>query len=343
MVLMLFCNNTVRANNEILVIHSWHDILWDRLWELGLSEKLGDQYQLTRMDIDAMRLSDEQRTKRVEEIWKYYLKLQPGLVILGDDVALKEFGWRLENLTPTVYLGINHNPRKYFTDGLIPENITGVIERPLYRRAVHLLVDLLPAGSKRLMLINDSPVELGSVTDINEIFRGSTSVRVENIDIDLHIATSWEQWQETVLNAKNNGYDAILFDSRYLLRDASNRYVEPEPGVVRWMARNSPVPIFNFYEDSIGPGLSTGGWVVSGYEIGRIAADFVIQIMNGKKPGELPPYHFNHGEYIFSREQLEYWNIQLPDAIKENAKFAEDTHKLYVFSCEHYPDSICYQ
>ena len=327
---------------SILVIHSWHDILWDRLWEKGLNDKLAAKYRLVRFDLDAMRVSSKQLLLNADKAWDIYTELKPSLVILGDDAALKMMGMRFADTLPVVYLGINNNPRNLI-GSIVPSNITGVMERPLYERALRHIVKLLPPNSDKILFLNDSQQTGASVTNISDIFRGKSNTKVGNVTIELVVTNVWETWQQAVMNAKSSGYDAILFDSRYLLFNTKGTYVEPETGVIRWMAKHSELPMFNFYEDSIGPQLSAGGWVLSGYGIGSTAANIVLDILeNGKQPKDIYPVDYKKGEYIFSRVQLKRWGIELPSEIKNTATFAEDMHQLYNFDCNNYPESICF-
>ncbi|WP_108650111.1 ABC transporter substrate-binding protein [Dongshaea marina] len=329
---------------NILVIHSWHDILWDRLWEKGLEDQLGDKYNLIRIDLDAMRSSPEQLKQHADEAWKLYESKNPKLVILGDDVALKVMAMRFANTVPVVYLGINNNPRKLIGQNL-PTNFTGVLERPIYIRAMKNIAKILPAGTQKILVLNDSPVKgTAVVTNLGKAFAGKESIKMGKATAVLKVATTWEAWQKAVLSAKKDGYDAILFDSRYILHDKDGKYVEPEPGVIRWMAKHSPVPFFNFYEDSIGPGLSTGGWVISGINHGKAAAVIVKKILDDHIPPEkIKNVYYNEGEYIFSRTQLKKWGLTLPPAIAKEATYTEDLHDLYKFDCKNFKDSVCFE
>jgi len=327
----------------ILVIHSWHDILWDRLWEKALQDQLSEKYHLVRYDLDAMRVTPQQLIKNTSTAWAMYQSLKPSLVILGDDAALAALGQKFANTLPVVYLGINNNPRTLI-GSIVPANITGVIERPLYERALRHIVKLLPLDADKILFLNDAEQVGASVTNISNIFKGNTETQVGNVTIELHVTSEWEAWQQAVINAKSSGYDAILFDSRYLLFDKNGTYVEPEPGVIKWMSTNSELPLFNFYEDSIGPNLSTGGWVISGYGIGLAAATIVKEILEQDKlPKDIYPVNYRKGEYIFSRTELKKWGIKLPDAILKKSVFAEDLHQLYYFDCKDYPNSICFR
>jgi hypothetical protein len=109
------------------------------------------------------------------------------------------------------------------------------------------------------------------------------------------------------------------------------------------MSRFSPVPIFGFYEDSIGPDLAVGGWVVSGTEMGLIAGELSLKLLSGTNSNSsyFPIYNDN-GQYMFSRTQLNKWQIVLPEDIQSNAIFVEDRDTLWQFDCTKFNDSICY-
>ena len=94
-----------------MVIHSWHDILWDRLWKKALHDKLGQKYDLIHFELDAMRSDSEQLLVNVNKAWHLYKSIKPDLVVLGDDEALRLMGMRFADELPVVYLGINNDPR----------------------------------------------------------------------------------------------------------------------------------------------------------------------------------------------------------------------------------------
>jgi len=340
---LLLLGSPALALPRVLVVHSWHDILWDRLWEQGLNSQLAARFELVRFDLDALRLAQPQLQQRVEQAWTQYQTLAPALVILGDDVALRELGPRLSDTqTPVVYLGINHNPRKYLSKTNGP-HFTGIIERPLYERAIRQIAQLFPERSTRVLLLNDSQPGEEDVTDLMRIFGGNPSAKIQGLTIDLKVTRSWEQWQQWVLSSAEDGYDVLLFDSRYRLRNQAGTYVEPEAGVVRWMSQFSPLPLFSFYEDSVGPQLAVGGWVISGFDMGVAAGQLALELLEGSSPEQQRfPIFFDQATYLFSQTQLDRWQIRLPDAIRAQAQFAEHLHPAYQFDCASYSASICY-
>ena len=84
------------------------------------------------------KVPKSEHEKRGQEALKFVNKINPVLVILGDDAALKFVEPTLEkNKIKTVYLGVNNNPRAYFDTE--PKYVTGVLERPLIRRVLFKL------------------------------------------------------------------------------------------------------------------------------------------------------------------------------------------------------------
>ena len=70
-------------------------------------------------------------------------------------------------------------------------------------------------------------------------------------------------WQEAVLNAKKNGYEAIFIGLYHTLVDDDGKHVS-EQTVLEWTSAHSPVPLFCFWEFSVGTGKAIGGLVLDG-------------------------------------------------------------------------------
>jgi len=317
---------------NILVIHSWHDILWDRLWCRGLNNILANDYNLIRYDLDAMRKDEKEVKKRA----KYSLELAKQYnavgIVFGDDMALKHAGPLFEGSSyPSVYLGINFSPRKYL-DYSKASNFTGVLERPLYKTSFKKILKIFNNKSVNVLLLSDSPLGKEDVTDLAKLFKNSSKIKIFNSTLEFQVQDSWEKWQKAVLDAPANGYDAIFVGSRYILRDKNSKYIEPETEVLSWMNKNSKLPFFGFFEDGIGPKLYIGGWVLSGIEHGESAGNIMKDILlHGKNPADINPIYHDKGQYIFSKKMLEKYKIKLPKEIEEQTEFIEDRHDLWNF------------
>ena len=317
---------------NILVLHSWHDILWDRLWGKGIHNILGKDYNLIRYDFDAMRQDEKELKRRAVFSWELAKKYNVVGIIFGDDQALNYAGPLFQGQKcPGVYLGVNFSPRKYL-DYTKASNITGVLERPLYKTAIKKLFKIFPKTPKKVLLMSDSPLGKEDITDLAKLFSKGKTVTIFNTKLDFKVADTWEKWKETTINAKKEGYDYIMVGSRYILKDKDGVYIEPEIHLLKWMTENSEIPVFGFYEDGVGPEFHVGGWVLNGLKHGETAGKMMLDILQkGVKPSDLNPIFYNFGEYIFSRKLLKKYNLLLPKNIEEKVEYIEDRHDLYDF------------
>lgn len=320
---------------KLLLVHSWHDVMWVRIWEDGLRKELKDQYELKKIYLDCLRLSPEEFNKKADEAWSFYRKWKPDGVIIGDDYALKLLGPRLETVkTPVVFIGVNNNPRKFIS--MKKKHITGVLERPNYRRMFHNLINhVFPKKTKKVLFLSEvSPLGTEELyaTDTRQIFVGNLHYEYKGVRFEMVIKKKWSEWKDQILNAKKRGYDILMYDSRYFLKDEKGKYIEPEAALMKYINDHSPIPAFGPHNDSIGPQLGAGGWVLSAMKIGQLGGKIVNDIFqNGKDVRTIRPIYFEDHEYIFSRGQLKKWNIKLSKEILNKVSYVEDMYDFYKF------------
>lgn len=317
----IFPTGLFAAEKEtILVIGSYHaEYPWEISYREGLRELLAYKYDLESFYMDTKRLPSSEHEKMAQKAWEKYQEIKPVLVILGDDNALKYLTPRFSKTeTPVVYLGINANPRDY--GAFDKENITGVLERPLVKRSVSILKRMIqPEPKKALVLFDSGPTSEASVA---EAFGGKTTLVVNGIETELKLIGKWDVWENTVLKAKGDGYDAIFTGLFHTIRDAQGKHVSDEK-VLEWTVKYSPLPPFAFWDFIVGSDKAVGGFVLSGKAQGKEAAKLALRILRGKSPGEIPPVIGKRGEFIFSRSQLKKWNLTVPTDILSLTKFTE--------------------
>ncbi|WP_108651181.1 ABC transporter substrate-binding protein [Dongshaea marina] len=301
----------------ILVIESYHDgYPWDKSYKKALQEYLGKEYQLNYFEMDTKRLPKSLYEKRADLAWKKYQELKPVLVVLGDDNALNYLGPKLiETSTPVVYLGINNNPRDYIPLG---RNITGVLERPLLKRAIVDIRRTYPNTESVLVLFDSGTTSQASS---QEVFQGRSEIKLLGLKISLKFIGDWSVWQETVLEA-NKHYDVMVIGLYHTLIDDEGLHV-PAEKVIRWTSEHTPIPPFAFWDFEVGADKALGGMVLSGYEQGKEAAAIAREILAGKAPSRISPRTAEKGYYLFSRTQLKKWRTNLPASIVSKAKFVD--------------------
>nr|WP_255491038.1 ABC transporter substrate-binding protein [Spartinivicinus marinus] len=255
---------------------------------------------------------------RADKAWKVIQAIDPLLIFLGDDNALEYLSHRLSKTKyPVVYLGINSNPRN--TGIYKYKNITGVLERPLLKRSLLNAKNIYPRLTKALILFDDSTTSHHTIKDF---FQNKPVQKIGNIDTHLLISNNIELWKKTVSAAKQNGYQAIWSGLYFTLHDKDGLHIKSSE-VINWLSTNTPLPLFAFWDFSVGKDKAIGGLVMTGKSQGLAAAKIAKKILNGTKPENILPQISPKGEFIYSKSQLAKWNITLPDSIRQNTTFIE--------------------
>jgi ABC-type uncharacterized transport system substrate-binding protein len=313
MLLLSFLALSKQASaTDILVVESYHqEYSWDASYKRALIETLGDQYSLDFFQMDTKRLPASVHSEQAEKAWQIYKQKRPRLVILGDDNALKYLGPKLakENV-PVVYLGINNNPRSYFETA--PSNFTGVLERPLFKRSIASLAKILKPRPKKILVLFDGGTTAKAA--VNEAFDGDIGINVFGVSAKLRLIKSWVEWKVQVSHAREHGYDAIIMGLYHTITDVHGKNI-PADQVMTWTVDNSKVPLFSFWDFSVGKGKTAGGLVLSGEEQGRLAGSIAGQVLTGSEPSKIYPKTAEQGRYLFSKSMLNHYGVSLPDSI----------------------------
>ncbi len=302
-------------SEKIMIIGSYHDEYpWQQEYKNALINNL-DNYEIYSFNLDSKRLELKDVMIKVQEAINFVDEINPDIVLLGDDNAFSYLADEIiyRNID-VVFLGINENLRDYYAKR--PDRVTGVLSRPYYKRAI-LSIDNILSPAKNILILFDSSSTSQKI--IEENFIGVE--KVYDIDIHTEVIYSFSEWKR-VIEASKNGYDAIIIGSYQKIKD-NNIYIDGEE-LMRWTSENTPLPIFSFWAFGVGADMSIGGLVVSGETQGVEASKIIKMILEGgKKPKEIFPISVLGGKYIFSRRQLEKWDLILPKDISDITEFRE--------------------
>ena len=318
--LLLLAISTASLADErtILVVESYHaEYAWDQSYLSGLNTALGDGYKIINMQMDTKRQPKSLYQHQADLAWQKYLEIKPDLVVLGDDNALKFLGPKfLETSTPVVYLGINNNPETYIPSG---RNITGVLERPLFDFNISMINELVVPKPKSILVLFDH----GTTSNASVVgaFQGKPRVIMDDTEVNLQMIGNWDIWQQTVRDAKNRGYDAIVIGLYHTLFDKSGNVAADE--VMKWTSENTPLPLFGFWDFSVGEDKTIGGFVLSGKEQGKAAAAIAKDILKGTAPESIAPVIGKEGAFVFNRKQLDRFGITLPAKIEKATNWVQ--------------------
>ena len=307
------------AKPLVLILESYHQgFAWDACYTRGIRAVLGDCCRIEKFEMDTKRLPETAYAAQADKAWQKIQTLRPDLVISGDDNALRLVGPKLANRNiPLVFLGINQDPKSYFNNTL-PANVTGLLERPLMLRNISGIHQWLPQA-RRLLVLFDT--ETTSRIAAREVFRNQASLTLSGLRVDLKLVGQWQDWQRTVREAKQSGYDAIAVGLYQHVFD-QQKNVDADT-VLRWTSQNSTVPLFGFWDFAVGRDKTIGGLLLGGEAHGREAGEIAKAILNGQRPADIPPKVGTRGQLIFSRSQLARFGIRLPQAVAAMASYVD--------------------
>ncbi len=305
------------GRKTVLVIESYHSSYqWDKDYTRAIRDVLAEKADLEFFQLDTKRLAFAEHARRADQAWQTYLRIKPDLVILGDDNALKYLGQRFAGTrTPVIYLGINNNPRNYFSG--LPKNITGVLERPLLRRSIVHMREIMADRLSRVLILFDDGTTARTL--LKEEFQDGNLSSVGPVAVDIRLIGSLGEWRDAIVTAPEHGYDAIVVGLYHTITTADGRHV-PEQEIITWSSDHATVPLFAFWKFAVGRHMTAGGLVLDAYVQGKMAATIAGRVLAGEPPPSLPQSS-GDGQFVFSRSQLMRWQLNLPEDIFEQSIF----------------------
>jgi len=314
LILTLFLVSAATAQEKtIMVVNSYHaEYPWVKAHNDALKNKLAGKATISFHYLDAKRQPLKEARKNADTIIASLNEKQPDIVVLADDFALKEMGIPImQRGIPVVFMGINGNPRHYLGPMTLA---TGVLERPLLKRSIAYIKDILREKLHKCLILFDNKTTAKVI--VETVFLNRYSSTFSTIDTDIKLHSTFAQWKKSVMNAKENGYDVIILGLYHTLKDDEGNHV-PDEEVANWTSAHSPVPVFGFWDFSIGKNKAIGGLVLSGAPQGVEAANIINKILSGQNPQMIQPVTAEHGRFVFSKSGLRSWAIILPEYFRD--------------------------
>ncbi len=301
-----------KTGKKVLLIFSYHPKYpWVIEETRGAEDILEDKgVEIEKFYLDTKRKTGAEWKKKVSE--DAVLKIEefkPDLVIVFDDnacelVAMKYAGKAL----PFVFCGMNGDPED---DGFPTENIAGVVERQHINGTIDLLKQLVPTVKKVAIISDNSPTSHGFVTRIEK-----TALPVEISEC--YTTDDFDAWKAKVKELQSE-VDAIGLFVYHTIKDPEKEgeVSLPPEDVLSWTLRHNKLPEFAFLDFTVRAGALCG-ITLSGYEQGKAAAEIAIEILDGKKPADVPIKCPEEGKPIVNKRRAEELNITVPtDIINE--------------------------
>ncbi|MCJ2163412.1 MULTISPECIES: ABC transporter substrate binding protein [unclassified Pseudodesulfovibrio] len=300
---------SLAEQRTVLIVYSYDEgLAWTRQCDKGIREALPGDVSIERLFMDTKRIPQEKFISRAEMVVKEFRRIQPDLVMVSDDTALRLVGPEIAATgVPVVYFGINGNPRDYFVS--LPKNVTGLIERIPLLHWVRILFDIIPEADSLLVLMDTSPT---ADAIIKSSFRGRDWIEFEEKTVGWKKATDWADWQRSVLESES---EIILMPIYHSLKNENGTHI-PYDEVVSWTSKNSPVPVFATQDYAVGDQGVIGALVVFGEEHGRLAGVIAKKILDGISVLDLSTADDQHGIMYFNPKGLKRFDIHLPKAFE---------------------------
>ncbi|MBN2513911.1 MAG: hypothetical protein JXB18_13320 [Sedimentisphaerales bacterium] len=205
---------------------------------------------------------------------------RPDVIIAVDDNAMEYVGNPLVQAgrIPVVFCGINTNPSHY---GYPVANLTGVIERPLFKESIALF---------RKLTARQDPLRLVVLSDDSETSRYTLDYMKTQVEPGVEVA-KWimpqtrQEWQKAVLDSQHADAIAVYLYHTVLQSTDSRMVCEPRD-LMKWTVEHSRVPIIGFLNFAVNDG-SLCGVLESGVEQGCLAGQFANRILSGDSPGSM--------------------------------------------------------
>ncbi len=292
----------------ILIIESYHpEYSWDKNYIQAFDDQFLGTHNIEVTYLDTKRIGKSEFAASADRVMKVFHRIKPDLVVLGDDNANLLMIPRLNDTNvPVVFLGVNSPLSKLNLDK--HKNVTGVLERPLYVETIkHIRKVMKPVPKKMLVLMDNSTTMQAAV---NETFGDARSANIRRTDIDIVLTNDETVWKKAITDALVNGYDGIVLGTYHTIRNGDDEYAAPNQ-LINWAHHRSQVPLFAFWDLAVGQGMAAGGYVVSGYDQGRLAARLSHFILKGVPVSDLKPFVSKVGRYVYSKSAMKKWNIKL--------------------------------
>ncbi|HSW61866.1 MAG TPA: ABC transporter substrate binding protein [Dissulfurispiraceae bacterium] len=324
----LFAEYAVSADpgvrQEVLILHSYSpDYEWTRSEQSGINsvfEPLALRYKVRIEYLDSNHHPNLMHGALLRQLYRQKYATSPFQVIIATDNEALEFLRKNRNAlfpgVPVVFCGVNG-----YEPGMIQglSNVTGIAEDNDFLSLFNLILRLHP-HTKRIVLygVPDDPSHIANVALIRKLlpeFRQDVAVEVRE----------FPNIEAGILDAK-----ALPADSIVLMVGGMRNVAGVGINLQRANELMSPeitVPVYTAWDFGVNHG-AVGGFVTSGFEQGRLAAETALRILQGERADTIPVFRHSANYYLFDYRQLSRFGIRT-DMLPAGARILNEPEKGY--------------
>jgi ABC-type uncharacterized transport system substrate-binding protein len=271
----LFSCKTADSTKIVVYVNSYHQGFppSDQITK-GVMENLpAEGIELVSYFMDTKRNpSDAYIKRKSEELFDSITRLEPAVLIVSDDNALKHLvvPYFQDSPLPIVFCGINWTAGHYDLAGC---NITGILEILPVRELIQTLKPSYPE-MKRILVLNENTTTSRKTKPLLDTLLGNLGLEVSQELVD-----DFEQWK-SVFTEANQSVDLIYLQTRGAIKEWDH------DAAIRHIDKHISIPVVTC-EDFMMPYAVLGVTQLS-KEQGTVAAEMATSILGGTSPGEIP-------------------------------------------------------
>ncbi|MEF2231840.1 MAG: ABC transporter substrate binding protein [Pseudodesulfovibrio sp.] len=203
---------------------------------------------------------------------------------------------------PLVFCGVND-----IKPGVLEAlgNVTGVVENFALDRTMDVALQL-HSHTRRVVVVSD---ESTTGVAIRKQVEDAMPRYADRLRVEYWSRLSMAEMLDRV---KMLPPDTLLFFIPIYQTVGGRTFTSVE--LMEAIYAHSRVPIYTAWEFLLGHG-AVGGWLISGFKHGQLAASMALRVLGGESIGSIPIHYAPFGEYVFDYEVLQRVGIdqsQLP-------------------------------
>lgn len=278
----------------------------------GIKKSLGDDVTIDYKFMDTKNVDTAENVHLFYKSLSYYLSQVPAydVIIVGDDAAYnfvlvyrKIFG-----NTPIVFEGVNNVSKALAMD--YNPNVTGIIENQTYGNTIALAKKIYPEAAHIVAIVDNTVTGLSARKEFY-------SYKDEFPDLEFSDINASEFSQKDLIKGVESFDESTILLYILCSNDKDgNVYASAES--VQMLSSRAHIPMFSGISIGMGKGL-LGGEIVSHEEMGEIAGEMALKILNGEPCENMDVITDSPMTYCFDETVMKRFGISrsmLPDDAK---------------------------
>lgn len=301
------------GRGRVLFISSY-SYAWETIPQqiAGIRKSLGDDVTIDYKFMDTKNVDTAENVHLFYKSLSYYLSQVPAydVIIVGDDAAYnfvlvyrKIFG-----NTPIVFEGVNNVSKALAMD--YNPNVTGIIENQTYGNTIALAKKIYPEAAHIVAIVDNTVTGLSARKEFY-------SYKDEFPDLEFSDINASEFSQKDLIKSVESFDESTILLYILCSNDKDgNVYASAES--VQMLSSRAHIPMFSGISIGMGKGL-LGGEIVSHEEMGEIAGEMALKILNGEPCENMDVITDSPMTYCFDETVMKRFGISrsmLPDDAK---------------------------